>query len=41
MVLLCDEGLGELGSVRLETVLIFTQERYMVCTERNIGSYIV
>jgi hypothetical protein len=38
MVLLSAEGLVELYSVRLETVLILTQDRFMVCTERTIGS---
>jgi Fe-S-cluster-containing dehydrogenase component len=33
MVLLHDEGLVELCSVRLEIVLILTQDRCMVCTE--------
>jgi hypothetical protein len=38
MVLLDDEGLVELCSVRLEIVLILTQDRYTVCTERTIGT---
>jgi hypothetical protein len=37
MVLLGDEGLGELCSVRLEIVLILTQDRCTVCTECTIG----
>jgi hypothetical protein len=37
VVLLGDKGLVELYSVRLEIVLIFTQDRCMVCTERIIG----
>jgi hypothetical protein len=41
MVLLGDEGLVELGSVRLEIVLILTQDRCMVCTNHTIGSKIV
>jgi hypothetical protein len=41
MVLLGDEGLVELYSVRLEIVLILTQDRCTVCTEHTIGSYIV
>jgi hypothetical protein len=41
MVLLSDVGLGELCSVRLEIVLILTQDRCTVCTERTIGSQIV
>jgi hypothetical protein len=41
MVLLSDVGLVELCSVRLEIVLILTQDRCMVCTERTIGSQIV
>jgi hypothetical protein len=40
-VLLGDEGLVELYSVRLEIVLILTQDRCMVSTEHTIGSYIV
>jgi hypothetical protein len=34
-------GLVELCSVRLEIVLILTQDRCTVCTERTIGSQIV
>jgi hypothetical protein len=41
MVLLCNVGLVELCSVRLQTVLILTQVRCTVCTERTIGSQIV
>jgi hypothetical protein len=41
MVLLSDVGLVELCSVRLEIVLILTQDRCTVCTERTIGSEIV
>jgi hypothetical protein len=41
MVLLSDVGLVELCSVRLETVLILTQDRCTVCTERTTGSQIV
>jgi hypothetical protein len=41
MVLLSDEGLVELCSVRLETVLILTQDRCTVCIECTIGSQIV
>jgi hypothetical protein len=41
MVLLSDEGLVELCSVRLEIVPILTQDRCTVCTERTIGSQIV
>jgi hypothetical protein len=41
MVLLSDVGLVELCSVRLEIVLILTQDRCTVCTERTIGSQIV
>jgi hypothetical protein len=36
MVLLGDEGLVELCSVRLEIVVIVMQDRYMVCTKRAI-----
>jgi hypothetical protein len=35
MVLLGDEGLVELYSVRLEIVQILTQDRCTVCTERT------
>jgi hypothetical protein len=38
MVLLGDNGLVELGLVRLEIVLISTQDRCTVYTERTIGS---
>jgi hypothetical protein len=38
MVLLGDEGLVELCSVRLKVVLLMTQHRCTVCTERTIGS---
>jgi hypothetical protein len=41
MVLQSDVGVEELCSVRLEIVLILTQDRCMVCTERTIGSQIV
>jgi hypothetical protein len=41
MILLSDVGLVELYSVRLENVLILTQDRCMVCTERTIGSQVV
>jgi hypothetical protein len=41
MVLLSDVGLVELCSVRLEIVLILTQDRCTVCNERTIGSQIV
>jgi hypothetical protein len=41
MVLLSDVGLVELCSVRLEIVLILTQDRCTVCAERTIGSSIV
>jgi hypothetical protein len=41
MVLLSDVGLVELRSVCLEIVLILTQDRCTVCTERTIGSQIV
>jgi hypothetical protein len=41
MVLLSDVGLVELCSVHLEIVLILTQDRCTVCTERTIGSPIV
>jgi hypothetical protein len=41
MVLLSDVGLVVLCSVCLEVVLILTQDRCMVCTERTIGSQIV
>jgi hypothetical protein len=38
MVLCGDEGLVELCSVRLEIVLILTQDRCSVCNECTIGS---
>jgi hypothetical protein len=38
MVLLGDEGLEELCSARLETMLTLTQDKCTVCTERTIGS---
>jgi hypothetical protein len=41
MVLLSDVGLVELYLVRLEIVLILTQDRCTVCTKRTIGSQIV
>jgi hypothetical protein len=41
MVLQSDVGLVELCSVRLEIVLILTQDRCTACTERTIGSQIV
>jgi hypothetical protein len=41
MVLLGDKGLVEFCSVRLEIVLILTQDRCMVCTEHTIGIEIV
>jgi hypothetical protein len=41
MELLSDVGLVELYSVRLEIVLILTQDRCTFCTERTIGSQIV
>jgi hypothetical protein len=41
MVLQSDVGLMELYSVRLEIVLILTQDRCVVCTERTVGSQIV
>jgi hypothetical protein len=41
MVLQSDLGLLELCSVRLVIVLIMTQDRCVVCTERTIGSQIV
>jgi hypothetical protein len=41
MVLLSDVCLVELCSVRLEIVLILTQDRCTVCTRRTIGSQIV
>jgi hypothetical protein len=41
MVLVSDVGLVELYSVRLEKVLILTQDRCTVCTEHTIGIEIV
>ena len=42
MVLLGDEALVEyLILVRLDIVLILTQDRCVVCTERTIGSDII
>jgi hypothetical protein len=41
MVLLGDEAQGKLVSVRLEIVLILTQDRSIVCAERTIGLEIV
>ena len=42
MVLLGDEAQVEyLISVRLDTVLILTQDRCKVCAERTIGSEII
>jgi hypothetical protein len=41
MVLLGDEGQVEPLSIRLEIVLILTQDRCMVCAEHTIGSKIV
>jgi hypothetical protein len=41
MVLQSDMGLVELCLVRLEIVLIQTQDSCTVCTERTIGSQIV
>jgi hypothetical protein len=41
MVLLSNVGPVELCSVRLEIVLILTQDRCTVCNERTIGSQIV
>jgi hypothetical protein len=38
MVLLSNVGLVELYSVRLEMVLILTQDRCTVCTKHTIGS---
>jgi hypothetical protein len=38
MVLLGDEGMVELCSVRLEIVLILMQDRCVVYTEYTIGS---
>jgi hypothetical protein len=41
MVLQSDVGLMELYWVRLEIVLILTQDRCAVCTGRTVGSQIV
>jgi hypothetical protein len=41
MVLQSDVGLVELCSVRLEIVVILTQDRCTVCTKRTIGLQIV
>ena len=41
IVLLRDEAQVELISVRLEIVLILTQDRCMVCEEHTIGLEIV
>jgi hypothetical protein len=41
MVLLSDVCLVELCSVRLEIVLILTQDRCAVCTKHTVGSQIV
>jgi hypothetical protein len=41
MELLDDKAQVELCSVHLETALILTQDRCIVCTERTIGSSIV
>jgi hypothetical protein len=41
MVVLCDEAQVESISVRLEIVLILTQDRCSVCAERTIGSEII
>ena len=41
MVLLGDEPQPEARKVRLEIVLILTQDRCTVCAERTIGSEIV
>jgi hypothetical protein len=41
MVLLGDEAQGKLVLVRLEIVLILTQDRPMVCAERTIGLEII
>jgi hypothetical protein len=37
MVLLGDEAQVEARSVHLEIVLIMTQDRFMVCSERTTG----
>jgi hypothetical protein len=41
MVLQSDVGLMELCSIRLEIVLILTQDRCAVCTEHTVGSQIL
>jgi hypothetical protein len=41
MVLLDDEGLVELCSVRLEILLILTQDRCTVCSEYTIGKEVI
>jgi hypothetical protein len=41
MVLLGDEAQVNAGSVHLEIVLILTQDRCMICTQRTTGSEIV
>ena len=41
MELVGDVGHVESHSVRLEMVLVWTQDRYIVCTKRTIGSEIV
>ena len=41
MVLVGDEAQAELVSVRLEVVLILTQDRCMVCAKRTVGSEII
>jgi hypothetical protein len=41
MVLQSDVGLMELCSVRLEIVLILTQNRCAVCTKHTVGSQIL
>ena len=41
MELLGDVGHVESRSVRLEMVLVFVQDRCMVCAKRTIGSDIV
>jgi hypothetical protein len=41
MVLLGDEAQWKLDSIRLEIVLILTQDRCMVCAERTTGMEII
>ena len=41
MVLLGDEAQVEVVSVHLEIVLILTQDRFIVCAERNIRLQII